>query len=288
MRIFDRIASGESVYVWDGSGRVTADVTVSTRKIVHQAVRVVADEAAQYGMRHPDRHALLSQNDFGPIMPTFPSMWIEWREPLLTPEEAKRFAEIGGYAPDDVAVVVEGEKRGDAYELRLGPSILYRRGYPLCALMTGIKISVDNYGRCLGATRLPKPDAQFAHESGDYWSPMLPAFQTLGWMNCKNLAVVKRSTAEKLRRARMRRGQFPGLDYHVVEISGSDGVGSLAIGTGLGSRLHMVRGHFAVYTPDAPLFGKYVGAYWKPSHVRGNAELGCVSKEYHVTDREAQ
>lgn len=51
---------------------------------------------------------------------------------------------------------------------------------------------------------------------------------------------------------------------------------------GLKKALHICRGHFATYSNDKPLFGKYNGTFWKPDHVRGNKESGVVRKDYDV------
>lgn len=47
-------------------------------------------------------------------------------------------------------------------------------------------------------------------------------------------------------------------------------------------RLHWVRGHFAVYSEEKPLFGKYVGTFWVPAHSRGSIGAGRVEKTYKV------
>ena len=47
-------------------------------------------------------------------------------------------------------------------------------------------------------------------------------------------------------------------------------------------RFHSVRGHIAVYTVNAPLFGKYVGQFYIPNHMRGNRRLGVIDKEYEM------
>lgn len=47
-------------------------------------------------------------------------------------------------------------------------------------------------------------------------------------------------------------------------------------------RLHLCRGHFAVYTEDAPLFGKHTGAFWIRAHARGSLERGVVTKDYRL------
>jgi len=46
--------------------------------------------------------------------------------------------------------------------------------------------------------------------------------------------------------------------------------------------LHICRGHFATYGDDNPLFGKHVGTFWRPMHVRGDKAAGEVRKSYKV------
>jgi len=43
---------------------------------------------------------------------------------------------------------------------------------------------------------------------------------------------------------------------------------------------HLVRGHFATYSEERRLFGKHVGTFFIPAHVRGSAEAGAVVKDY--------
>lgn len=45
---------------------------------------------------------------------------------------------------------------------------------------------------------------------------------------------------------------------------------------------HWVRGNFARYTEDAPLFGKYVGTVYRPLHAAGSKTEGQVVKTYTV------
>lgn len=51
---------------------------------------------------------------------------------------------------------------------------------------------------------------------------------------------------------------------------------------GIKKALHICRGHFATYSEDKPLFGKYVGQFWRPSHTRGDIKAGAVVKDYSV------
>ena len=48
------------------------------------------------------------------------------------------------------------------------------------------------------------------------------------------------------------------------------------------TRAHLVRGHFATFTEDAPAFGKPwgIGRFWIPPHIRGDESKGIVEKEY--------
>jgi len=46
--------------------------------------------------------------------------------------------------------------------------------------------------------------------------------------------------------------------------------------------LHICRGHFKTFAPDAPLLGKAVGTFWWGPQVRGSREEGTVLKDYRV------
>ena len=73
------------------------------------------------------------------------------------------------------------------------------------------------------------------------------------------------------------------LSYHTIVLPGAAGNGN-GNGQGAGTtRLHTVRGHFATYTPEAPLFGKLVGTYWRPWHLSGNPERGVIESDYKLT-----
>jgi hypothetical protein len=48
--------------------------------------------------------------------------------------------------------------------------------------------------------------------------------------------------------------------------------------------MHIVRGHFAEYTEERPLFGcpRNVGRFFRASHVRGDAKIGVKPAGYEV------
>lgn len=106
----------------------------------------------------------------------------------------------------------------------------------------------------------------------------------LSFCHCKNVRQETRDAGPPPRPLR-NRPKAPRLSYYTLNIDPmrqtlrtegrSDEVGHKRA-------LHICRGHFATYTPDHPLFGKYVGTYWRPDHVRGNASEGAVVKDYSV------
>src|SRR5258708_34832504 len=51
---------------------------------------------------------------------------------------------------------------------------------------------------------------------------------------------------------------------------------------GIKRSLHICRGHFAHYTEDKKLFGKYAGTFWVSQHVRGSQQTGIAAKDYRI------
>ena len=83
--------------------------------------------------------------------------------------------------------------------------------------------------------------------------------------------------------------RFPRFEHYVLEIKRTpeDETETDENGEpGAPKRLHLCRGHWSVYTPERPLFGRYVGKYWIPDHKRGDADLGQVFKDYKINGRD--
>lgn len=111
-------------------------------------------------------------------------------------------------------------------------------------------------------------------------------FLTISFMNCKNVRRQEQWPKRHKLRAAERRGDPKPTKYYTLEISplkeSLRTQGGIAQ-NGLSKALHICRGHFSHYTDEKPLFGKYAGRFWIPSHVRGSANVGIVSKDYAVT-----
>lgn len=110
-----------------------------------------------------------------------------------------------------------------------------------------------------------------------------PLMYGLSLAHCKNVKLV----TETRSRADRRRAEREGRDlvqYRRIVIDGTlvRRVGGKAAPSSepRTKALHIVRGHFATYTAEAPLFGRHVGRFYHPAHTRGSVDAGVVSKDY--------
>jgi len=112
------------------------------------------------------------------------------------------------------------------------------------------------------------------------------SLQAFMFSHCKNVKLVERLPKRHEQREAKRKGE-PALKFHEIVIDPGK-TKQVAIGAGSPSQdhptkaLHIARGHFATYTEDRPLFGKYTGTFWRPAHVRGSADVGTVKSTYRV------
>jgi len=101
--------------------------------------------------------------------------------------------------------------------------------------------------------------------------------------HCKNVEREERDFADPEDAHVHPRSKRPKKTYYILRINDYGG----ATGRGGGSRggtraLHICRGHFATYSEENPLFGKYAGTFWVPMHTRGSKTQGEVVKAYGV------
>jgi hypothetical protein len=76
-------------------------------------------------------------------------------------------------------------------------------------------------------------------------------------------------------------------DYYVLRVAPitpqrADEFRQIGSPAQVGSRDHVVRGHFRIYTEARPLFGKYVRTVWVAEHRRGDDSYGTIRKDYEV------
>lgn len=131
-----------------------------------------------------------------------------------------------------------------------------------------------------------EPPEQIAQEWGDFVAQlMFPVLLTISFMHCKNVELRPVTPPEKLSRKYEKKHGHGLVRYHVLEIEPIrrilDKYRRGAPGD-LRRALHICRGHFKTFSPDAPLMGRHVGTYWWEPHVRGLKEAGIVLKDYRV------
>lgn len=219
---------------------------------------------------------------FGVITPPFDLMWLETPFHVL---------ELGTKVPGGYLVEHDRDNRLFKMMLFYGPSY--------AALLPHIvHFGYDETGRFNGDIRVSDHpsimsfEQQEARASADLGevtadhiyaiSAMLDALFALGLMNCKNVRREPEpdTTPLKVRNKRERRG-WHHYQYERLIIPGITGARAAEVKADeAGVALHMVRGHFKHYTPDAPLLGKLTGTYWWHPHVRGSIEHGLVEKTY--------
>lgn len=294
MRIFDRIAAGEQVFGYDDKPDGAEEMT-ALRRAANTFVRIVADEAAQYYYQSKKIEWSLGAGDFGPLIPAFCDMWIEW----IVPNES--------YTKEDwdhdellrTAVIVQSNQgiNGD-WHMIFGPVITYwpgvgmvRSGYSVAAIVdsegretsrhTGISRHIRRFGLL---------DEYADNEYEDYEIAMThPAALAVGWMACKNTSLSDVNTPWRVARRRRKKKQPPSLSYKRIDVSAPKPKGYRygKSDSSAKQRHHMVRGHFKTFTEDNKLFGRLTGTYWWQWQVRGDKSLGTINHEYHVSDEAA-
>lgn len=114
---------------------------------------------------------------------------------------------------------------------------------------------------------------------------LAPLF-ALSLTHCKNVSTIDAPDVRtRQQRRRDERSGVPAVRFQTLQIDPMKQVLRTEGGSeknGLKKALHICRGHFAHYSEDKPLFGKYTGTFWRPAHVRGTSEAGTVYKDYKV------
>jgi hypothetical protein len=286
MRLFDRVASGEAVYDVNGQRWGIDNGADLLREFANGATKVVADEAAQYVANYDSSLWRVDAGDFGLTKPPMDGMWIEWRG-----ASARRVRGQWIETPRDRhAVLITSDSQSYDATLLRGDEMI--GVYP-------VQVKVEFDGSDFGRELVNYEDDELAKFTEDL-TPQeaiatcvmecAPAFMALGWMNSRGVTLRDTGPPARLARARQRRKQFAGHFYKVLVMDAQSRAAArqAADAAQSGQRLHMVRGHFKRYTAERPLFGRYTGQVWHSQHLRGDAGLGSLTNEYHVTARQAR
>lgn len=148
-------------------------------------------------------------------------------------------------------------------------------------------VFVDKLGAFLGMLTL-RPAAPVGHKPDPLaistaQNEMMVLGMGLSFMNCKNVKRIEQ--AEPRKESWHAKEKCPVFRFHTLDINPMKEVlrtEGQSESTGLKRALHICRGHFAHYSEEKPLFGKYAGDFFVPSHVRGSLDQGVVAKDYNV------
>lgn len=138
-------------------------------------------------------------------------------------------------------------------------------------------VCLDRQGTVVSAGAYGMPG--FRHDASQL-SVFTFALFAIQLIHCRN--VVQQEAEYRPNLPRGKRHKVPRIVYRTLSIGNSSprkSQGSSKSANGETAK-HVCRGNFAHYTEENKLFGKYVGMFWRPMHIRGNAKHGIVGKEY--------
>lgn len=293
VRIFDRIASGEAVRSPIAGLMNTSDET-EWRKAAHTNVRIVADEAAQHYWQSPREFWELEDGDFGALLPPFDAMWIEWEMP--------RMALVSGKWVEwpEQSMALRLNATGGKPTRLSGRLAMTSPNQPILDMCLLFHVDVGPRGESTrpqiaywaDAAEQAAASQRITTEEWvvNVFGYTYPGWLAMGWMNCRNIALKDDGPPLAVQRKRAKRGHVSGLDYKRIVVT-DEAASPNKINRDAGAnvaRLHMVRGHFAHYTTERPLFGKVTGTFWRAWHVRGDEKNGRIHHEYHVSGEVAR
>jgi hypothetical protein len=168
------------------------------------------------------------------------------------------------------------------------PDVAYITNYhvetmrPIASPLGQVTLFLDETGALTGRPRIHTP---VVTEITDQLTTILyPIFYAYAFMACKNVELVDRPMSRQRKRKAERKNE-PIYKVLVIDANRTQRrYEEINISINASPRaLHICRGHFATYTEERPLFGKYAGTFWVPMHVKGSRAAGEVVKDYKVT-----
>jgi hypothetical protein len=302
----------DSIYSLPSEGRETMAARVAAeRTLISKATSLRVDNVAGFYAAH-ERATWSVFDDIPNWAPPFPFLFVEWNEPRTwlidgnlvdnsgagqaglmmsamnvtdrnraAPEWSLVTGELHGRNGEELLATLPGARWVVASSLWFSFGVKPLFGRPLWA-GTRFWTTVAASGKLLFAKAVGY-SALSENQQEMVWSPMHIAGLAISFCHCKNVTRTEH-TDDRGERFH-RREKVPKFKYYVLNIDpmretlrreGRSGE------VGIAKALHICRGHFATYSADHPLFGKYVGTFWRPDHVRGKAEAGVVAKDYGV------
>lgn len=287
-RLFDELICRGSTYL-DYITRTHKPVTDEVRDQIKGCIRVVADDAWAWYWGAEEDFWSLASGDFGPLRMPFEGMWVEGKMPSRCHADGTWFDIAAGTR--SAVLMRENKPSGRAPTGTVATiSATYMRSdawKPPVAWPVGVLVHIDEAGACVGTETLGfgglKGDTEGDALANALWGDIKSGFLAISLMNCRNTKVSVVTPEPERGGKKSRRPRMARLEYHTISLPNATGGKAARQGAaGEPIAFHKVRGHFAHYTADAPLFGKYVGTYWKPWHTRGSKAEGIIVADYEV------
>ncbi len=287
-------------------------------KVIGRSEKLDFTNIANYFAAHP-QNVWVSEDDIPNWAPPFSNFFVEWAEPkhwnidgeLVTQEHSGQSgihvmaAHVTDEDRDDrpswlklIARFAGGDERmiPESCREKMLESLPNSKWVLCCSSWTSIAARpICGHPLWMGNIHylFVRPDGSlyskwgisftpvFFRDQNAFWTPINILGLGLSFMHCKNVTVNEHAD-RRSPRWHEQHGipicKFKTLDINPMrEVLRRDGKSDEV---GLQRALHICRGHFATYTEEHPLFGKYVGTFFRPAHVRGQSEAGVVVKDY--------
>lgn len=280
------------------------------RTDVAQAVQFEASNVAEFAFSHGFRKEWNIVDDVPCWLPPFPELFLEYRlPPAAKDQDMGVFSENVPHAlghlistresnAEDCASWFPESGKRDRVRFLVSVASAVRFSAEAVATVPIIqrRFGFDGQGRMVaGRTDFPLTCC-IDHDSKEWKDALyyisgymecfsIPMILALGFLHCKNVVQTIAEPDRDLNRARRKAGLKPFVRYRTINIEPMKQVLRTEGGietNGLRKALHIARGHFATYTADRPLFGRFVGTVWRPAHTRGTLKQGVVVSDYHV------
>jgi hypothetical protein len=298
--MYDRIVGNQSIFPdWAPTGTDEFDAYFAdVKETVLSAVVIVADNVVEHYFEGTGQEHWDLTRDYPTIAPPFERFWIEAYAPSKIVSDQKGVSPFRLCRAFGMAVKADPWAPRSRHDPRrwLIQTTMYIE--QLNGLIVGpfasSHFALDAAGKVVEAGdatyRIFTPVCEDVPAEKCDWirqvmtSLELPLWLAVSFMHCKNVEVtevVPPRPKQAARRARLR----PRVRYHTIDIDPMRKVlrtEGKSDEVGLRKALHICRGHFATYTPEKPLFGRVVGTFWKPLHVRGSMSEGRVESGYRV------
>lgn len=236
--------------------------------------------------------------------PPFTTMWLEWGLPhtLSSVEEGSQWAESaegalllsydnprGDDRPGVTRIVFFCDSPIGGAPVAIGAVSLLQKDGPFYDRITAAELTeagmdfawqVYNDNDRLG--KMPDDPESLA---ADYFSSLGNLYivdLAVRMMHVRNVELAEQPTKKRKKQRRLRPDQQIKWNTIKVRPQGKQYASSATSALPTLTALHVVRGHFATYTEERPLFGKYTGTFWREAHTRGDAAAGEVAKDYSV------